>query len=133
MVTFTISVLDVFLQVFSKKPIWYFNVPWLLSQQFTCIDFKPVAFLVYDKMNWRLFYFHVTNNGKSIEFTVFTFSKIIFIHKLTFRRNSNVIYLKICLIKNLQSLGVTTVDSRLFNFSNSLSWIKTNFFARAWY
>ena len=39
-------VLDLFLQVFLKKIIWHFHVKWLISQQFTRIDLKSVAFHV---------------------------------------------------------------------------------------
>ena len=28
---------------FAKKPIWHFDVTWLLSREFTRRDFKPVA------------------------------------------------------------------------------------------
>ena len=38
-----------FLQVLFKKLIWHFDVTWLISQQFTCRDIKPVAFLVPSK------------------------------------------------------------------------------------
>ena len=39
------SVLDLYLQVLSKKSIWYFDVTWLILQQFTRRDLKPAAFL----------------------------------------------------------------------------------------
>ena len=48
---FTFSVLDLFLQVLSKKTVWYFDVTWLISQQFTSRDLKPVAFHVYIKFD----------------------------------------------------------------------------------
>ena len=44
---FTFSVLDLFLQVLSKKAIWHFDVTWLISQQFSRRDSKSVAFLVF--------------------------------------------------------------------------------------
>ena len=40
------SVLNLFLQVLFKKFIWHFDVTRLISQQFTCRDLNPVAFLV---------------------------------------------------------------------------------------
>ena len=44
MVVFTFFVFD--MQVLSKKFIWYFDVAWLISLQFTRRDVKPVAFLI---------------------------------------------------------------------------------------
>ena len=35
-----------FWQVLSEKSIWYFDVTWLIFQQFTCRDLKLVVFLV---------------------------------------------------------------------------------------
>ena len=44
MVVFTFFVFD--MQVLSKKFIWYFDVAWLISLQFTRRDVKPVTFLI---------------------------------------------------------------------------------------
>ena len=44
MVVFTFFVFD--MQVLSKKFIWYFDVAWLISLQFTRRVVKPVAFLI---------------------------------------------------------------------------------------
>ena len=44
---FTFSVLDLFLQVLSKKSIWHFDVTWLILQRFSREDLKPVIFLLF--------------------------------------------------------------------------------------
>ena len=44
MVMFTFSVLDL-LEVLSKESIGYFDITWLISQQFTGRDIKPAAYL----------------------------------------------------------------------------------------
>ena len=59
MLMLTFSVLDLFLQMLSKKAIWHFDVIWLVSQQFTRRDLKPVAFPVCSKealFVWKEFY-----------------------------------------------------------------------------
>ena len=60
MVVLTFSVLDLFLQILFRKLIWHFDVIWLIPQQFTRRDLKPVAFLVLYKnvFNgvWEVFY-----------------------------------------------------------------------------
>ena len=43
---FTFSVLDLFLQVLSKKSIWHFDVTWLILQRFSREDLKPVILLL---------------------------------------------------------------------------------------
>ena len=52
-VMLTFSVLDLFLQLLSKKSIWYFVVAWSISQQFTRRYLKSVAFFVSIK-RWRI-------------------------------------------------------------------------------
>ena len=43
---FTFSILDYFFASFVQKSIWHFDVTWLISQQFSRRDLKPVTFLV---------------------------------------------------------------------------------------
>ena len=47
-----LSVLDLFSVSFSKKCIWYFDITWLISQQFNRRDLRPMTFLVLIK-NWK--------------------------------------------------------------------------------
>ena len=59
---FLFSVLDLFLQILSKKYIWRFDVTWLISQQFICIGLKPAAFLVQKRNRPQKCPFIATNN-----------------------------------------------------------------------
>ena len=58
MVMFSFSVLDLFLQVLFEMAISHIDFTWLISQQFTRRDLKPVDFLVIINImapNWETY------------------------------------------------------------------------------